>query len=643
MLWHLLTDYGPNGGEMVRCGSVGMVYRALNVTHESLLEKQPLISRFGQILAWDGRLDNRDDLIPGLRDDLHNEVAQVTDPAIVMAAYLRWGIEFPSRLIGDFALVLWDPYPRTLLLARDPFGVRTLFYHANESRIIWSSILRELLEVAGAELKVDDEYIAGFLTRYPEPWQTPYKGFQAVSPGNVVIIRDGQLKERRYWSPDPQAEIQYRTTGQYEERFRQLLGEAVRCRLRAHGPVFAELSGGLDSSSIVCMADQILERGDAETPRVETVSYVYDEARTSDERPFIRSVEEKRGKLGYHIREDDYRLLTISAEETFVSAPSYHYYYVERYKALREAMGRNGARVLLSGEGGDQLNIANPDPDIALADHIFECRPLPLHRCLRDWSYALKKPYLQLLWTGVALLLPRSVQARCRPIAQVPPWLEDGFVARMNLRERMLGPSDIYGYRLPSRRDQAEGLLSVVRTVSAIYSQEYARIEYSYPYLHRPLVEFLLAVPIEQKISPGEGRSLVRRSMSGVLPERIVKRKGKKGPTDALSRAVAREWPRLRPMLVDPRVCEYGYVSPEALMTAVDQVRHGTQKFTFHLFVTISTEFWLRSLERRLSGARSAAGSAAQPLRTEAAHLGAGSVPAPLGTRWQGEQLRPPT
>ena len=318
-------------------------------------------------------------------------------------------------------------------------------------------------------------------------------------------------------------------------------------------------------------------------------------------------MEENREKPSHHISEDDFRFLTPSAEEVFFSAPSYHYYYVERFKALRKLMGQQGARVILSGEGGDQLNFSNPDPDIIVADYISSWSFLRLHRLLSDWSQEIKKPYLQILWSGLVLLLPRSLQTRYMTVAQPPPWLDAQFQKQMNIANLMLGPSDVYGYRLPSRRDHMEGILSVVRTISAIYFQEYAGVEYTFPYLHRPLVEFLLAVPIEQKIRPGEGRWLVRRAMREMLPEKVAKRKGKKGPTAALSNAVAREWPRLKPIFDEPRVCAYGYVNREALMIALERVRHGADKFSFHLFVTIATEFWLRSLERPWSTSRTIA------------------------------------
>src|SRR4051812_17221573 len=101
-----LQSYGPDGGDAVRQNSVGVVYRAFHTYAESRLQRQPLINHSGCILAWDGRLDNREELIVLLHDELGPDRS---DSAIVMAAYDRWNIAFPQRLIGDFALSLWDP------------------------------------------------------------------------------------------------------------------------------------------------------------------------------------------------------------------------------------------------------------------------------------------------------------------------------------------------------------------------------------------------------------------------------------------------------------------------------------------------------------------------------------------------------
>src|SRR5260370_19080705 len=132
-------------------------------------------------------------------------------------------------------------------------------------------------------------------------------------------------------------------------------------------------------------------------------------------------------------------------------------------------------------------------------------------------------------------------------------------------------------------------------------------IEATHPYVHRPLVEFLQAIPFEQKVRPAETRSLMRRALRGSVPEKILKRRSKRGPDEALFRAVAREWPQLQPMFENARCCARGYVNAEALQAALARVRHGCGLFSFALIQTLSLEFWLRALERRTSTAKNTA------------------------------------
>ena len=125
-----LTERGPDGGHEILDGPVGMIYRAFHTNAESRQERQPLLSRSGQMLCWDGRLDNRDDLLPLLADEVRGDLS---DAGIVLAAYQKWGKGFLARLIGDFALSLWDTRLQLLILARDPFGVRPLYYFRDKN------------------------------------------------------------------------------------------------------------------------------------------------------------------------------------------------------------------------------------------------------------------------------------------------------------------------------------------------------------------------------------------------------------------------------------------------------------------------------------------------------------------------------
>jgi asparagine synthase (glutamine-hydrolysing) len=593
-----LARRGTDGGSESRVGSLGMVYRAFHTNRESRREVQPFVSNEGHILCWDGRLDNRDELVSILRDEL---LGQDTDVAIVLVSYQRWGMGFLSRIIGDFALALWDSGTRTLLLARDPSGPRPLFYHFNKNRIIWSSELSPLLHLAGVELEVNDDYVAGYLTREPELGLTPYRDIHAVPPAHVIQAREARVEGHRFWRLDPTRQILYRTEAEYEEHFRHLFNHAVRCRLRVDGPVWAQLSGGLDSSSIVCMADEIMESGDVQATKIETVSHVYGESDSSDERALIKHVEERRGRNGCHLREEDYAPLASFPIQSEISFPDFLDCFIDRHNALCEAMREDGARVLLTGHGGDQMLCSTETPAPELADLLVSFRLLQLNRRLRSWGAALKRSYFHLLWDSTSMLLPRRIRATigCSPNMKLPPWLHAKFAARMNLAAVNLGPDDPFGFHLPSSRDQVTWFLSAVRFISSAAYRDRGCIEVSHPYLHRPLIEFLQAVPFDQKVRPGETRSVLRRALRDLLPAEIQRRRSKRGPEEAFFRAVAREWPRLEKLFADAQVCARGYMDAEALSTALERARHGCERYSFALIKTISLEFWLRALERR--------------------------------------------
>ena len=615
-----LASHSPDGGSQYRSGSIGMVYRAFHTDKESRYEIQPLVSAKGHLLCWDGRLDNGYELIPVLRDDF---LDSYTDAGIALAAYRKWGDEFLSKLIGDFALSLWDPGTLVLLLARDPAGPRPLFYHANTDRIVWSSELSTLLNWAGVTAEVNDDYVAGYLSLGAAPELTPYKDIYAVPPGSVVVVRNGHIQVHRFWGPDPKHEIRYKTDEGYEEHFRHLFREAVRCRLRADGPVWVTLSGGLDSSAIACMADEILESGEAAAPRIETVSYVYDESSDSDEREFISSVEAKRGRTGHHLLESEYPLLSSFPDETQVSFPDGMDCFLDRHRSLCEAMRHDDARVLLAGFGGDEMLYSASKPSPELGDCLVRWRLFRLHRALLTWSTTLKEPYIKLLWRrGILPLMSRRIQANhLDSDLLVASWYDKKFVAKMNLRERYLAPPDIFSLKMPSKRDQATGFLSAMQAVSRTSYRSRGLIEVTHPYLHRPLVEFLHAIPFDQKLRPGETRSLMRRALRGVLPEKILNRKGKKGTEEPFLRAIAREWPRLRPMFENAQVCSRGYMNADDLHAALERARNGCEKNRFALIRTITLEFWLRALQSRGSSSRSTATAGESVAPFSAAHM----------------------
>jgi asparagine synthase (glutamine-hydrolysing) len=494
VLGDALTERGPDGGNGIVAGPIGMLYRAFHTNAQSRREQQPLLSRFGHLLCWDGRLDNRDELLPLLESELRRDR---TDVALVFAAYQKWNTDFLSRLIGDFALSLWDPLNKTLLLARDPFGVRPLYYFHNDDQFVWSSTLTSLLALPAIAAEVNDEYVAGCLALYPEVASTPYRNITAVEPGQFVTVNEREFKLRRFWRPAENDEVRYAKDEEYEEHFRQLFREAVSCRLRSDRPVWSELSGGLDSSSIVLMADRIQADERAGTKPVKTLSFVDNPSVTFFDHRFIDVVERERGQRGVHLDGGGHWIHLAAPEDHFIATPLTSLCVAELHQRVWQGMKDAGARVLLSGLGGDQVTWSNLEPAPELCDLLAARKPISLHRLLQVWSEATHIPYVQLLWQETVLpFLPVSLRARFQNQIQLSSWLDHEFVKRTKISERLVLPKDPFAFKLPSRRIQSSRIWYIVMNIARGEYWEHAAYEKTYPFLHRPLVEFLMNVPM---------------------------------------------------------------------------------------------------------------------------------------------------
>jgi len=620
-----LDSRGPDGGFDLVSGNVGMTYRAFYTNRESRLEAQPLVSREGHMLTWNGRLDNRDDLIRQLNLPHANTIPDVK---IVMAAYLKWEQDCFSRLVADFCLALWDNRLRVLYLVRDVAGTRALKYHLDSRRIVWSTETTSMLALQSRGWEIDEEYIAGALSLSPTSWLTPYKNILSVKPAHVVTVSaSGEVHSQRFWRLDPFKVIKYSTDEQYQEHALEQFSEAIRCRLRSDRPVFSELSGGLDSSAIVCVADRLIKKREVQAPGLETVSHVFDECPTSDERRYIHLVEAQRQIPGNHIKDEDFQLLATLPDDVAIVTPNPVVLSFGLHSRICKAMDHAGGRVLLSGLGGDQMfgGVYGAYPEVA--DLLASGRFLTLNRRLHAWSKARKQSYLGLLWKdAIVRQFPTRFQSiTAGPAGELPPWYNSDFSRRMKLQERLLARDRLSSFPTHSSRDQARGFLSVVKNISSCWRTEQFGIDVTYPFAHRPLVEFLQAIPLDQLMRPGENRFVMRRMLAGILPDEIAARRTKGNPREAIFRAVARESGRLRSVFDDSRLGARGYIDKEPLFAALDRARHGYETHSAFLVQTISLEFWLRDLETRDSLTKS---PAVEPRRIAWAHAAEPVTPA---------------
>lgn len=479
----------------------------------------------------DARLDNRAELARALGIDPR------PDAELILAAYRRWGEDCAGRLLGDFAFLLYDDDRRRLFCARDCFGVRPLYHARQGDTLLFASEPKALLAAAPALGRRNEAAIANYLVGQPPDGQTSfYLGIETLPAAHWMLVEPGRTELRRYWRLEPKGAA---PGGDHPEQFRALFTEAVRCRLDGGEAVGAMLSGGLDSSSIACVAAPI--HGEARGGALPTFSLVFDRTPAWNERPFIEAVLARGGMSphfiqgGDHAPFDDFQHILREQDGPFL-APILS---ISRQVGVRAAS--EGVGVLLDGHGGDEVVSHGRG---RLNELARDGRWLPLWREVRAVSDTYHTSALAMFAhhvrehrpaPRVARLIRRAGRFRRRSGAGgVPAWrrfVDPDLVARTDLPARMREAAALRADPLSAEAEQHLAVLGdplqgyaftvLDRNAAA------AGIEPRYPFWDRRLVEFCVSVPAEQKLAGGWSRLVLRRAMEGVLPPVIQWRRDK--------------------------------------------------------------------------------------------------------------------
>ncbi len=592
-----LAPYGPDSNESYSNDAVKILYRAFYTTKESRRESQPHVSPSGAVITWDGRLDNRDELISGLQDVL---AFDSTDVAIVGAAYEKWGADCFAKLIGDWAVSIWNPSNRSLILAKDPIGTRHLYYSVDKDQVTWSTILDPLVRYAGKTFALNEEYIAGWFSMFPAVHLTPCVGVHSVPPSSSVLLRPGKHIVSKYWDFDPERKIRYPIDAEYEEHFRAVFAKAVQRKLRSDSPVLAELSGGRDSSSIVCMADTIIAGATAETSRLDTISYYDDTEPNWNERPYFTKIEEKRGRKGWHINvgpqdmeeKPQPRVPPESPGQRFVPTPGYD---GRPSPQVKMCLASQGNRVVLSGIGGDEVMGGVPTPAPELEDLLARARFGALAHQLKVWALEKKKPWFHLFWEAARAFFPPALVGLPKHMRPAP-WLQPNFVKHHRAaltgypsRVKLFGP-------LPSFQDNVGTIDALRRQLARTALPFEPPFEKRYPYLDRGLLEFMFAIPREQLVRPTQRRSLMRRALVGIVPNEVLNRKTKAFVARSPIAAISNNWAHFLDVTQSMLSSSLGIVDPKHILDVLQKARRGEEIPIVALMRTIFIETWLKDL-----------------------------------------------
>ena len=591
----VLAPYGPDGEHHLCKDTIGILYFAFHTTKESRKEVQPHPSPSGAVIAWDGRLDNREDLIRRLSGGLS---ADATDLAIVTAAYEQWGTASFASMIGDWAVSIWDSKDRSLILAKDFVGARHLYYSVGKDHVSWCTILDPLVLFGRGTFELCDEYIAGWFSSFPDTHLTPYAGIWSVPPSSFVVFRTGKQTVKTYWEFDPGKRTRYHADEQYEEHFRTAFAEAVKRTLRSDGAILAELSGGIDSSSIVCMADTLIAQGEARIPRLDTVSYYNDSEPNWDERPYFTIVEKRRGRQGCHIRVPSQECSNLEFKGDRLYPTPGSPCPNEVTDRFADCLNFNGTRVVLSGIGGDEVTGGVPTPSPELADLLVSGRFHRLVLQFTAWALYERRPWVRLLLEACRGFLP-SVVVGIRKQMQPAPWLNRSFVkchkaalTGYESRLKLFGPPPSFQENLRALRGLQRQFGCSVLTSEPLYEKRY-------PFLDRDLLEFLYSIPADQLVRPGQRRSLLRRALTGLVPDELLNRRRKAYAARAPMVSIAAEWASLDQMTHDMTSASLGIIDAERFSEVLRNIRCGQQVPIVTVMRTLAVEFWLRHVSER--------------------------------------------
>jgi asparagine synthase (glutamine-hydrolysing) len=497
------------------------------------LEVQPFKDERRAVCAvGELRFDNRDELRRLLSTGPR---PPSSDVELLVAGYERWGVELVEHLVGDFAFVLWDWRNRRVYAARDPFGVRTLVYRNRGGRLAFASDAAQFLALPDTDRTPDDQTVVDALSwSHAHYGRTFFRGISSLRPGHYLWGGETGVNEVEYFRP-PDTLTSYRRAEDYQEQFRTLFRQAVKDRLDSEYPIVAHLSGGLDSSAIVCQANQIYGEHPGALPPLITASALFP-GQPHDEEPFIDAVSQS---VRFPSRRWDGN--TPSGWEfsrPSLGIPGSSVYFNGGSVGDVEIASADGSRVMLSGEGGGFVT-----GELGLYEDLlknFRWRTL-YGQIAASGTRNEKEIRIGLLKRAARELAPRTLVTvwdlkNAKPSAHPPTWLQRD-LGRLWVDRRAWIPPDPRPWLSRVQRGAWAYLTMPTMAWATDHTAAYGAdwgIEFRYPFLDSRLVNFVLSIPFEHRLAGARSRWLHRQALRPILPATIVDRALKPGFTRAV-------------------------------------------------------------------------------------------------------------
>ena len=517
---NIIHHRGPDGQGVFTEGNVGIGSTRLAIIDLREISNMPLYdaqNRF--VIVFNGEVYNYIEVRKELIQKGHTFHTD-SDTEVVLNAYMEWGEECLHKFRGMWAFAIWDKQEKTLFCSRDRFGIKPLYFYKDDNRLIFGSEIKQILD-CGVDKSVNEETIYDYLVFHfiDHTENTFFKNITKLQAGHKFTIKNGQFKVSR-WYNLPDNNVMKDTRNLYSD-FYDLLYESVNLHLRSDVEVGSCLSGGLDSTAIVCIMHEILHNeGKPEIQKTYTAAY---DDPLIDERPFVEEVIKQTGSTGHYLFPDingfmaDIDRMTYHQDEPYTGATVFAQWSV--FKKIHET----GIKVVLDGQGSDEMllgyfsffpfhlkrNMLNPVKFISEYLGGVNTSNLGFNKFTQNLIYfnTGSVRYRHVLKNSRAFVKNDFIEAYQRR------GLFNDMIAATSLEANRL--SNVWNISIPS-------LLRYEDRNSMAFSVE-ARV----PFLDHKLVEYVFSIPLDKLIQKGWTKDVMRKALKGKIPESIRMRKGK--------------------------------------------------------------------------------------------------------------------
>ncbi|HEX8442624.1 MAG TPA: asparagine synthase-related protein [Allosphingosinicella sp.] len=525
--------YGPHSSSC-RASDVTAFGRALyRLLPQDDHDRQPLVGGGGRyLLAADLRLDNREALLASLGEPA-SRISTLSDSALLLACYERWGPKLVDHIAGDFAFALWDSAEHELLLARDPLGQRPLYFSRTKDHFAFASMPSGILALDSAKPAPDSERFADFLSDLrPSLDRSFFDGIGSVEPGHLLSFSNGAIRSDRYWNPSLGG-LKLRSFGDYVEAYREQVDQAVRSCLRgADGAVASHLSSGYDSSAVTTTAARILGgSGGQVTAYTSAPRLGFDglpaRGRIADESGVAAITASCHANIEHVImRPDNVSPVAAMQDMTpYAQQPLGNIKNAGWWTAINRDVSQRGISVLLTGENGNMSISAGGVNE--LADLVREGKWLTWLREAKGFKRNENVRWRGLLAASWGAWVPQPLwDLVVKLTLDEDTRLGTPFLLTAPLKERVAARSaDEFWSSKPAADSRAVRLM-LLRRQSHGGSRKSALARWGIderdPTSDRRLLEFCLSLPTEMLIKDGVRRPLARAVLADRLPPQVL-------------------------------------------------------------------------------------------------------------------------